>query len=382
MRSPLNIRIAPDWREGNPYQRLLAESVEHAGGSVSFVSNYRRGLPLTRDWLAASPRPDVLHLHWLSNHLRFEDYARKWLYGQKLALDLRILANRGVGLVWTIHNAVSHEARFPVLERRINRRIAWCMDHYILHSESAAQEIAPVYRPKKGKVRVIPHGHYRSVYPLPMKKTRARDELRLSHARRVILFFGLLRPYKGLEALLEAWAQSQDAPEMEGVHLIIAGKALDNAYLEELNRTVSTLKRVRLDPGYVPDEKIPVYFGGADAMVLPFKQILTSGSLLLGLSYGVPVIAPDLSLVREILEQANGLTYPSDAPHGLAAALKHAATTDLEALEAATHSRADAFGWENIGRRTLEVYAEAAALGRKRRMPSATRSAAANPSRR
>ena len=379
---PLHARICPDWRGGNPYQQLLADSVERSGGRVSFASDYRRGLPFWRDWRACDPRPDVLHLHWLSNHVRFEDYPRKWLYARKLAFDLGLVRRAGGGVVWTVHNAISHEARFPALETSLHRRVARRADRVIVHSESALAEVGHSHGLDPAKTRVIPHGHYRSVYPGPVERAEARRALGLESARRVYLFLGLLRPYKGLEELFAAWRAVQDKPEMAETWLVIAGKAIDPDYGQKIGAAATGLKRVRADVGFVPENRLPVYFGAADAVVLPFQRILTSGSLLLAMSYGVPVVAPHLPLVTEVLGDAARFAYPPDTGGALAEALREVAEADLTSVRAATVRRTDAFGWDAIGRRTLEVYEEAAAAGRKRRRSAATRSAPAKPRRR
>ncbi|MCC5805492.1 MAG: glycosyltransferase family 4 protein [Opitutales bacterium] len=358
----LRVRIAPDWRGINPYQQLLAENVELVGGRVSFASEYRRGFPLWRDYRACSPRPDVLHLHWLSNYIRFEDRTRKWLYGQKLVFDLGLLRREGVGLVWTIHNAVAHEARHPFLERSLQKRVARRVDRVVLHSDSARDEVAGFYALDPDSIRVIPHGHYRSLYAPAANREYARRELNLTSARRVFLFFGLLRPYKGLEALLEAWKTFSVQPGAVGCHLIIAGKAPDPQYADQLRRCAEGVERVQLRVGFVPDEKIPTYFGAADIAVLPFQRILTSGSLLLAMGYGTPVVAPRIALVDELLGPDNPLTYDPSLRGGLLAALKAAAdSSDLARLRARTLEKLENFSWDHIARKTLATYREAAA---------------------
>lgn len=358
----LHARMCPDWRNINPYQQLLADGVERFGGSVSYAAGYKRGLPLWRDWRACSPRPDILHMHWLSTHVRFQDYARKWLYSRKLIFDLGLLRRAGLGLVWTVHNAVPHEARHLALERSLQRRVARKMDRIILHSESAWKEVCVSHGLDREKVRIIPHGHYRSIYGPPADRERAKAAVDLASARRIFLFFGLLRPYKGLDALLGAWKELAKKPWAEGCHLLIAGKAPDETYAAHLRRCADGAERVHLKMGFVAEKDIPVYFGAADFVVLPFQRILTSGSLLLAMGYGVPIVAPGIELVNELLGSEAPLAYDREATDGLREALRTAARMDdsaLQRLREDTLQRVEAFSWDRIGRMTMETYGEA-----------------------
>ena len=119
----LNVLILPDCRSENPYQDLLAQSLE-ANIEVVFPQGYRRFLPLFRQVLQQSPRVDVLHLHWISPYLRGTSRLARTIYAVKFLIDVILVKWCGVRVVWTIHNQIGHEAVFPGLERWVRRRLA------------------------------------------------------------------------------------------------------------------------------------------------------------------------------------------------------------------------------------------------------------------
>lgn len=353
---PIRVRILPDWRGDNPYQQLLADSIAATGAKVEFVSHYRRILPVFRDWLGRRGEFDIYHLHWLGNYIRFEDLPRKVIYTLKFLLDLSMVKLMGIRVVWTIHNLVPHEAKYPRFEKWTCRRVAGLADGLIVHSFSARDAVAENYSVAPERLTVIPHGHYMTAYGKAIPQQQARQELQIS-ASKVILFLGFLRPYKGVEALIQGWKLATKEAASADALLLIAGKAIDDSFAAHLENLRDEMESIKLQIGFLDRAKIPVYFSAADAVVLPFQKILTSGSLLLALGYTKPIIAPSLSLVTEILDGAPAFLYePESETEGLAGALRSALDTDFAPMSARLSSRLADFDWEPIGRKTCELY--------------------------
>lgn len=352
--SPLRVRMLPDWREANPYQQLLADGIESNGTEVSFCSDYYRGLPVFRDFLKNRGSVDVYHLHWLSNYIRFEEFPKKHIYGVKLLFDLFLVKLAGIRLVWTIHNLLPHETKYPGFEKWINRRVASLADELIVHSVSAQDAVVENYGIKRERIKVIPHGHYRSVYGELPGKSVAKKKLHLDESKKVILCLGMLRPYKGIEDLIEAW-RLLPGELKAGAILLIAGKAIDSDYLGNIEVLRADESSIRLDEGFIPDSELLNYIASADAVALPFRRILTSGSLLLAISYGRPVISPNIPLVKEVIGEAPGFIYDGGID-SLARAIENAVNSDCEKLTAAIESRAEQFGWTGIGKATSDLY--------------------------
>jgi glycosyltransferase involved in cell wall biosynthesis len=354
--TPIRARVLPDQRDGNPYQQLLADSVARAGIESTFVTDYYRGLPVYRDWRANGRGTQIYHLHWLSNYIRFEDYPRKLFYTLKLLLDLRLLRAKGVRIVWTVHNLVSHEARYARLEKWTSRKVAGFADGLIVHSESARRAASETYGIPPEAFTVIPHGHYQSVYEEPPSRTDARNQLELPVEKDapVVLCFGFMRPYKGIEDLIRAWKR---IAKTSNAHLVIAGKAIDENYLQQLEDLAGDDPSIRLIEGYVDPAMVPVYFAAADVAALPFRKILTSGSLLLALGFGKPVIVPRVALTEEVLEGCPSFYFvPGSGDQGLENALREALATELPGAREAVLERARSFDWDHIGQLTADLY--------------------------
>ncbi|MCU1259356.1 MAG: glycosyl transferase group 1 [Bryobacterales bacterium] len=352
MNNQLHVLMMPDYRAGNPYQSMLASALETSGVKVSFPAGYRRGLPLLRAVLQDGAR--ILHLHWLSPYLKGQNVFSQIFYAAKLCLDLCLVRVAGIGIVWTIHNRVSHEARFPRLEQFVQYRVSRLAGLVIVHSDSALREMIHTRALKPRHVRVIPHGHYAGAYCAAVPTIEARQALGWDADKMVFLYFGMIRPYKNVEGLIEAW---KSLPELaERATLIIAGEAEDpvyRRYIADIARDVPSLK---LQLGRIPDEQVHLFFSAADAVVLPFNRILTSGSLLLAMTFAKPVIAPRMDAISETLRGADNLLYDD----GIQKALLFAASpnADIAGLRVRMKGLCAELGWDRIAGLTVSAYVD------------------------
>jgi beta-1,4-mannosyltransferase len=169
------------------------------------------------------------------------------------------------------------------------------------------------------------------------------------------LSLGLLRPYKGIEQLLKFWR----AHPVISAHntLLIAGKA-SPSYIAKLQELIADLPTVVLMPEFVADERIHLFFSAASFAVLPYQNILNSGSLLLAMSYGVPVIAPRLGNIPESLGTAAQLLYDAEDETGLLKALKNSLCADEQLLSRQVIEACDRLGWDEIGEKTVYLYSQ------------------------
>lgn len=368
----LQVLMMPDYRPDNPYQRLLAEGLEGCGVKVHFPVGYRRGLPLWRAWRAA-PEARVLHLHWTTPYLRGKNFWTQTAYCVRLLADIALLKASGVGVVWTVHNRVSHEARWPRLERWVQRRLAAQAGRVIIHARANLEEMSHDLDVGVDKITVVPHGHYKRAYGPPVESAAARQALGLPASGRVYLYFGMLRPYKGLEKLIAEWQVTGNAA---GDVLVIAGKALDGGYLRRVREAAAGCNTIRILPEFVPVDQVPLYFSAADVAVLPFATILTSGSLLLAMSYGTPVVAPRFGALAEMAGEADDLLYDPDDPRGLRQSLERSARLDLAPLRAKTEKMCQRLDWNLLAGMTLHAYQQSLcpASGPRQQAMSAERS--------
>jgi len=194
----------------------------------------------------------------------------------------------------------------------------------ILHGNSLRGFIQRDYKIDNEKLSIINLGNYRSIYPALTDKSEARKKLLIPHGvRSIFLHQGLLKPYKGIEDLIQVWNQNDN--DVKEDMLIIAGKSFDAAYENALISLISNSKTIRLIARYVTDEEISTLYSACDVVVLPFRRIMASSSLMVAISFGKPVIAPRVGATEELLGNANDLTYDSEnGINGLHESIKRA----------------------------------------------------------
>jgi glycosyltransferase involved in cell wall biosynthesis len=226
------------------------------------------------------------------------------------------------------------------------------MDAVVAHSEHGASRLREEVGLDPSRVRVIPHGAFDYLTRLPEEKPLPAE---LAGAEGpVILSFGLLRPYKGLEALLEAFRK------VEGAELWIVGNP--RMEVEPLRRLAAKAAgRVRFVTRFVEDAEIPAIFRRADLLVLPYLDAEHSGVLYTGLAFAKPMVLSAVGGFPEIAETGAARLVPPGDAGALGTELSEL-IRDREALEElATAARAAAagpFSWDEAARRTLALYEE------------------------
>jgi glycosyltransferase involved in cell wall biosynthesis len=158
-----------------------------------------------------------------------------------------------------------------------------------------------------------------------------------------LLFFGIVRPYKGLDVLLRALA---GVPE--GMTLTVAGEFWGGtAATERLIAELGITGRVTLRPGYVPASRVPELFGDADVLVLPYRAATASQNAQLAFAHGIPVIATTAgSLAEQVTDGVNGYTAaPDDVADLRGALLAVAGPGSLDQLRAGVRAPDPEPGW-------------------------------------
>ncbi|WP_019508574.1 glycosyltransferase [Pleurocapsa sp. PCC 7319] len=344
--APLKVLMMPDYRSDNPYQSLLADGLRSQGAEVVFPRGYRRVLPFYR--AVQDNSATVLHLHWLTPYLKGEMWLMRFFYSLKMLIDLWLTRFKGVKIIWTIHNDLAHDCPFPKLELWLRKKLLKVADEIIVHNHATVEQLQLL------DVTVIPHGHYRDVYQSSIPQSIARKQLNLPLDGYLYLNLGMIRPYKGIENLLQVWQANQT--KFQAHNLLIAGKFLDSAYEKHIGALISKAEQVILQANFIPSDQMHLYFSAADVVVLPFTNILTSGSLILAMSYGKPVIAPSQGAIQEILQEADSLLYDPSDRQGLAKALKTSTQIDLQELSKQVRLASDRLDWDKIAQQTVQLY--------------------------
>ena len=348
----MKVLFCPFWN-ANAYQALLAESLAKHKVITEFARRISWGLVL--QVLKKQKRIDVVHMHGVDRFVLRRTLSRTLKNGVEFILKLSILKFCGVTIILTVHDLFNHERKFVRLELLFNRIVSSIVHGIVAHSEYAKREIAKTYKTAAFKIYVIPHGHYLDAYPRGVSREEARRRLQLASNDFVFLYFGLIRPYKGIPELIESFA----SVSMPNAKLLVTGRPYREDRLGEIQHLSNQHPDVRLTLGYVPDEEVQVYMNAADVVVFPFRDIFTSGSVILAMSFAKPVIASAKGSIPEMLDSTGGFLFKPEDKDGMNLALETAYMTDRNAL----HRMGDRnlrvinkFGWNHVAAQTYKVY--------------------------
>jgi len=335
----------------NPYNWLLYSHIAKRGDTDIEEFHARRLL---------AGRPDILHVHWpehlLSKPERFEALTKIGLF----ATLVTAAKARGTRVVWTIHNLEPHESHFPRVERWYRPWLERHLDGVIALTATGAElaiDRFPALRDTP--MAIIPHGHYMDVYPRGMDRSAARRELGLSEDQAVVLFVGQIRPYKGVPTLIEQFRLlgRTDA------RLVIAGRPNTAETRREVELAAAGDARIRLYLEHIADDRLQVFFGAADLVVLPYQEVLNSGTAILALSFLTPVLVPDRGAMAELQQRFGDsvvLTYRGVLTAevlGRALDEQMGKSLDRSSLERSVERQ---LGWSTIADQTIAFFREVA----------------------
>jgi beta-1,4-mannosyltransferase len=351
-----NVIMLPDWRAGNPYQDLLAQSVRAAGARVEFADYPQQPFALNRI-IHRNPQANVLHLHWPDPLFASLFWANSrvppFVRMAMLIADIGLARARGRRIVWTLHNLISHESKDASREALACRVLARLSHQIIAHSHSAIAQAERAYGLKLAyKAHVIPMGNFDGIYadatPAPPPRAPGND------APIQILFFGAVRPYKGLKRLLRAFAEVTDPR----VRLTIAGRALDAQYGESIAALAAQDTRIALQLRFIDIAEVSPLFAQANVVIIPFERTLTSASLMLAMSLTRACILPEEARAFDIVNNDNALFFDSNA--ALIKLLNNLDHATLHDKALAARRTADGLNWPAVGAATVAAYQRAA----------------------
>ena len=336
------------WRE-NPYLDLLEDALRALGVETS--ADEHDGLSW-RWLLEQRGAVDVLHFHWLHYHYDRDTWRQSSWALAKFTSKLMLAKALRYRIVWTAHNLQPHEPRHPGLDRLCRLAVCRLADHVIVHGEQVRFQLGARFG-RRRNVHVLPHPNYVGVYPDPIDQEAARRQLALDRTNRVFLCFGALRPYKGFQEAIVAFNQLPD----DEARLIIAGSPLDQRIAAEITGLARGDRRIRTVLEFIPRSAVPTYFAAADAVVLPFRTIATSGSVMLAMSFARPVVAPALGCLPDWVTRETGILYDAHDAEALLKAMKRCCELDLETMGRLAYERVARFTAHEVARRHLAVYA-------------------------
>jgi glycosyltransferase involved in cell wall biosynthesis len=291
--------------------------------------------------------PDIVHVQYLP--------MLKW----KVPLDLwflKLCRKRRTKIVLTVHDLLPHDT--ADLHKKTFLELYGMVDDIICHSDHVKKRLQEEFYVPAKNIQVIPHGPFfydieNTDGQMVLKNLGIKDD------ELVVLWQGIIFPYKGIDLLLNAWQAVEEA--VPNAVLIIAGTGtseLLEAIRDQSKRL--NLRRVRMDFRFVSTEELVAFYRAADIVVYPYRAITTSGALATGLALGKTIIASDLPVFRELLTSGENaiLVDPQDARELSENLIRLLMRADIRSQLAANTKKMN-FGdesWRSIAQQTVEVY--------------------------
>jgi glycosyltransferase involved in cell wall biosynthesis len=318
------------------------------GGRLRMASKLAQHVPDMLRYRRAAQSADVVHFQWLPvQHLDGHLLpARRSRNGERRPLVL------------TAHDVLPREPRPGQLSAQ--KRLYDRFDALVVHSEHGRSRLIEELGVDGGRVQVIPHGVFTHLASGVSEESPAAKR-----ERPVVLMFGLMRPYKGIDVLLDAWRGADGEAPIEDAELLIAGMPrMDISALR-----AAAPANVSFDPHFVTDEELPAYFERADLVVLPYLQADQSGVLFTALAFGKPLLLSDVGGFPEMAGTGAAKIVKAGDPRALGRTLRElladrAALTEMcVRARAATNGR---YSWKAIAAAHVELYERLLGEGEER----------------
>lgn len=295
-------------------------------------------------WAGLTIKGDIIHAQWWS-HVLAPIYF----------VILSICKVRGKKIVITVHNVVPHENNG--INNFLNRIVLVFGDNFIAHNDKNKENLSNLYHIPQEKISVIPHGILEPVSIKGISKKEAREYLKVPQNKRIILHFGNIRDYKGLDVLLNSLKFI--AKEIRDVLLIIAGQPWVNwkkyeKIIKENNLEDYIVKKL----DFIPPSEVEYYYSASDIVVLPYKYFDSqSGIGALALPFKKPLIVTDVGGLPDFIRDERALARANDAEdlaEKIIDILKN--ETLLSKLEKDSEKVRERFQWNKLAKETLGVY--------------------------
>ena len=367
----------PPWRAVGPYIRSLVQALEAVEElDLEFLDFsalyppklYPGGDPIDRTGTRPSFRRVRLRrlLAWYSTFswlcaglaLRGRIVHAQWWSFILAPVYLTVLGLarlRGRRVVLTLHNVLPHES--SRWQRWMFLSVLRFGHHFIVHAQRNVEALTALYPPAAGRVTVVPLGLHTVAAERKLTEEEARIELGLPPDQPVILAFGNIRPYKGVDVLLQAFRRVLDAGQK--ATLAIAGQPWNS--FEPYRLLIEELAlgaQVRTWLQYVPEEQVEVFFEAATLAVYPYTHFDSqSAAATLALSFDVPILVSDVGALPDLVDDSRAVVPPDD-PAALADAILAVLTDDSLRAKLATDARHSAtkLHWGGIARQTIDIY--------------------------
>ena len=336
----MRVLADPSFSNSNPYVNLLYEGLRSLDLKVEALT--------LRNALCGA---DICHVHWPERGLTERSFLISLNISSRLLIKVVVAKLRGAKVIWTVHNLQPHEQVQPIVWVKFFYFV-WrkLVDGGIFLSHSSRSVYNDSYS-RIIKSEIVPHGHYCSIYQGIKPTSQLKPELNIKDGDFVFGHYGLIRDYKNIPHLIEQFSKLED-PKCK---LIIAGKV--RAGEDELGKTIKSMvsgdDRIRLIPRFVSDEEMLELYSFTDLAVFPYRRLLNSGSAILALSLGCPVLVSRSSSTLELNELVGPSVCIIDDTNYLSERMRDCIKNKpLKVCQ----SQLEGLDWDRLSRLTLDFY--------------------------
>lgn len=254
----------------------------------------------------------------------------------------------------TVHNILPHDDRRAITVR-LCHAIYRAAAVWMVHTDRMRQELQMLLGADPRKIVVVEHGIDRMYSPSVATRAAVRAKHGISDASKLLLFFGTVAPYKGLDVLIEAFDGLETTVDMT---LLIAGRCTSPALRSALREAISSNRnsaKINWLDRFVPEEDVVPLFQAADLLVMPYRHIDQSGVVFMALATGLPVLATDVGSLRNYVEACGGMIVEPGNAQALVAGVT--AMVSRDAAQRHVSESAHRFLWSETVKPMLSVYA-------------------------
>jgi D-inositol-3-phosphate glycosyltransferase len=326
---------------GNSTEGALAQREEQLAATDIVIDSINPIKWMKAGAIAARFQPDlILFKYWMPFFAP--------AYGVIARVAKRLAKRQGLRqpcIVFIADNVVPHEARPGDLQ--LTRYAFRAVDYFIVHSDAVERELMRVH--PSAKFIKLPHGVF-EIFGEPVPMPDARWMLNLPPDVPVILFFGYIRKYKGLDILLRAVPKLlEHLPELR---VIVAGEFYSNEaeYLSLIATLGIPERNLLLATDYIPNDEVAKYFSAANVVVLPYRSATQSGIVPIAYQFDRPVIVTDVGGLREsVADGVSGLIAPEATPEAIVEQVLRFFNEQLEAkLTIGVQNEKKKYSWDTF----------------------------------
>jgi glycosyltransferase involved in cell wall biosynthesis len=287
------------------------------------------------------------------------------LDNRRIFLDLLFLhipaALTAKRYVYTVHNVLPHGCTGSRFFQAIYRFVYSLPDVLLVHTRGSRAQLLEQFEVPERKLRLSSIGLNEEMALTKLTRSEARTRLGFGEAEKLILYFGKIDEYKGLDLLIEAF---NELP-LRDSRLVVAGSFGEGAaFRERILRAIATSPRradIHFNEGFIPNEQGEVFFKACDVLCLPYRNIYQSGLIFLGARFGIPIIATDVGSLRDFVEGELGIVTRTNDVRGICQALQEFFAAPDLFRRAEITAKGQKYRWAEICRELVPLYSDESA---------------------